>query len=65
MKIKLKGRLISTKTSNIQRLKRIINICKEIKKTQQHEKSQWTNFVIKMLNNKLIRKVGSIPTKLL
>lgn len=61
MKIKVKGRIISTKKGSINRLKRIINVCKKIQKTriQTDPAKQWADFVIKMLENKLIRKVGS------
>jgi|TARA_R110000787_G_scaffold24456_2_gene69322 hypothetical protein len=61
MKIKLKGRVISTKGTT-KRIERIINVCKEIQKTkiQTNAGRQWTNFVITMLENKLIRKVGSV-----
>ena len=60
MKIKLKGKIISTKGDE-NRLKRIINVCKKIQKTriQTDPTKQWADFVIKMLENKLIRKVGS------
>jgi|TARA_R110002074_G_scaffold112987_1_gene241485 hypothetical protein len=61
MKIKLKGKIISTKGDE-NRLKRIINVCKKIQQTkiQTNEGRQWTDFVLIMLENKLNRKVGSV-----
>ena len=58
MKLKLKGKLVSTK-GNTQRLKRIINVLKELKKTKTDSQKAWANFIITMLSNKLLR-VGRV-----
>jgi hypothetical protein len=63
MKIKLKGRIISTKKGTKSRIRRIIKVCEKIKIYQTDIKAQMTNFVITMLTNKLKCKSNSIKTK--
>jgi hypothetical protein len=58
MKLKLKGRVVSTKGTDA-RIRRIIKVCTTLKRTQSIVKAQMTQFVILMLSEKL-RKVGSV-----
>jgi len=58
MKLKLRGKLVSTK-GNTTRLKRIINVLKHTNKTATNSKKQWTDFIITMLTNKL-KRVGRV-----
>ena len=59
MKIKLKGRIVSTKKGTKSRIKRIIKVCEIVKEHQTDIKAQMTNFVILMLKNKL-KRVDSV-----
>lgn len=58
MKLKLKGKLVSTK-GNTQRLKRIITVLKQLRKTKTDSQKAWTDFIISMLSNKILR-VGRV-----
>ena len=58
MKLRLRGKLVSTK-GNKERLKRIINVLKHTNKTAIDSKKQWIDFIITMLTNKL-KRVGRV-----